>query len=482
MTTPIAPYLALMQRQLATTLMPKDDDNAQRIARYSHQVLTQLLLQSKTLPELHAKAIAELGEILGELNAHLPTIVGAMVLTGELTHYIRVAPDFAKLEPVLQRTVSVLIANPSQTSTKLLKRISDILENLQEAIHQAALKQKPVAEDAGASKPPLSDEQKAALQAWLRRKFPAEAAVEIGNIKFIVGGGSKMTLIVGLKNTKELPATVILRADAAGGVVQSTVADEYQLIDTVYKAGVIVPKPIAEEKDTSVIGAPFVIVSCMPGRNIGDHVDVYEPSESFALGVARALGKLHAIPPEKFSDTTPGAKDSVRERLLKDIGSFEATWRNSGHPSVSLELAYAWLRQNIHLAEGRRALNHGDVGCHNMLADKGELTALLDWETIFIGNPAYDVAYFMPEAEQCVSRDNFLAEYVKAGGTMPTQGEMDYYSLLVAVFKIGYLFVARSFFHSGISDSLILAFGTQHLYQRCEHNLQKVINDIYKRM
>ena len=107
MHTPIEPYLALLQKQLATSLMPKDDDNAQRIARYTRNVLTQLLLQSNTLPALQRQAISELDELLDELNALLRSVSGGVLLTGDLIQYIRKTPDYGKLEAVLQRTVGV---------------------------------------------------------------------------------------------------------------------------------------------------------------------------------------------------------------------------------------------------------------------------------------------------------------------------------------------------------------------------------------
>ena len=481
--TPIEPYLDLLQKQLATSLMPKNDDNAQRIARYSRYMLTQLLLKSKTLPALHLQAIRELDGLLDELNALLRSINGGVVLTADLTQHIRTAPDFAHLEPVLQRTVGVLLSNPGDSGKKLLQKISTILNQMMESHNQAVLELQAVTQNEGESReePPLTEAQKQALQSWLRGKFPADTALAIGDIKAITGGGSKKTLIVQLRNTSQLPNTVVVRADSATGVVESTVSDEYQLIETLYAAGMPVPQPFASEIDSAIIGAPFVVVSCIEGRNIGDHVDVYEPSESFGLGIARALGKMHQIPPEQFGDKVPGAKITTREKIKLEIANFEAIWRNSGFPSVSLELAYAWLKGHMELTEGRRALNHGDVGCHNLLAKDGQLTALLDWETVFIGNPAYDLGYVYPEVIQMMSWEKFLAEYQKAGGTLPTQAELDFYRLWAAVCKVGYLFVARAYFHSGISNSLILAFATQHLHQRTEYQLQTVINDIYKR-
>jgi aminoglycoside phosphotransferase (APT) family kinase protein len=381
----------------------------------------------------------------------------------------------------LQRTVTVLLANPSNDGKKILRQISALLVEMQSRLHQAALDQELEPDDKDSRiEPPLSESQKMALQVWLRNKF-TEPTLEIGSIKAITGGGSKKTLIVALHNAHHLPNTVVIRADQASGVVESTVSDEYQLIEKLYAEGLPVPQPFASETDASIIGAPFVVVSCIEGRNIGDHVDVYEPSRSFGIGLARAMGKMHRIPSEQFGDKIVGSKTTTLERVHQDIASFETVWRNSGHPSIALEMGYAWLKQHLQFSEGRRALNHCDLACHNMLAKDGELIAILDWETTIIGNPAHDLAYAYVQVVQCMPWEDFLAEYEKAGGTIPSAAEFDFYRLWTACWRMSFLFIAQSFFHSGMSSSVVLAYGAQHLYQRINHDLHKVLNDIYER-
>ena len=112
---PVERYLAMLQKELATSLMP-EDDNARRIATYSHRVLNQLVARFNTLPALELKAIQDLDSMLDELNTHLRSIDGAMVLTGSLTWYIRNEPDFEKLEPMLQKVTSLLVTHPNDKS------------------------------------------------------------------------------------------------------------------------------------------------------------------------------------------------------------------------------------------------------------------------------------------------------------------------------------------------------------------------------
>jgi aminoglycoside phosphotransferase (APT) family kinase protein len=188
---------------------------------------------------------------------------------------------------------------------------------------------------------------------------------------------------------------------------------------------------------------------------------------------------MHGIPAERFGDKVRGADTSTVERVQGDIAAMDAIWRNSGQPSAALELAFGWLKRHLQFADGRRTLNHCDLGCHNMLVKDGVLTALLDWETAVIGNPAYDLAYVYPVVVQMTAWEDFLAAYAQAGGVIPSAAELDFYRVWTTLVKLCRLFIARSFFYSGMSSSVVFAFAIQHLYQQIEHDLYQVLNELY---
>ena len=478
---PTERYFATIRRELATSLMPRDDDNARRIATYTLRVLNQILARSRTLPALRLQAIARFDALLDELNALLRSIDGAMILTGDLTRHIRIAPDYDELEPVLQRVARVLVDRPSSAGKDMLRRITSILAELETAYDTEVRKNEALPDSATATEtPPLDDAQTQSLQSYLRRKFD-DPSLELGRVKAITGGGSKQTLIISLLNARKLPATIVLRGDHAGGVVESTVADEYQLIKTLFEAGMPVPEPYAVEADTSVIGAAFILLSFIGGANNGDHVSIYEPTRGFGVDLARAIGKLHSIPPDKFGDRIPGAKLTTQEAVRREMETFERTWRSSEQFSVAFELGYAWLKEHMHLCDGPRALNHCDLACHNFLASDGRLTAILDWETMIISNPAHDLAYLHPLVTQMMPWEDFLAEYENAGGKRPTQETFDFFRVWTSIWRTTFILIARSFFHSGVSDSIVIAYGAQHLWQRTHCELTKVVNDVIAR-
>lgn len=481
MTLPIEPYLAILRTELATTLYREDDENARRTATFCHRIISSLLAERDTLPKLHQQALARLDAILDDLCGELRVIDGGAVLTVELAQRIRIRPDYRAVEPFLQEAAGLLAGSSSAAAKKLLQDISDITFDIHRGFYDATrgadfTPAKEKAPDTG-----LDEAQKAALQTYLRQQFPSDSQVEVGSVKLVVGGGSKQTLIVALNNCRELPDTVVVRVDKAEGVVGTSVTNEYFLIELMYQAGVPGPKPYALETGTSVLGAPFIIVSKVEGHNIGDWIYITEPSRDFAVELAHALARMHSVPLAAVGDRLSGAHTSVRERMEKDIASFERTWRSLRQPSVGMEQAYAWLKKHIGYSEGRKAVIHCDVGCHNMLGENGHLTAILDWETAVVGNPAQDLAYARTTVVQMMPWEDFLLEYEKAGGVIPHRTELDFYELWRCVFQIHWLYIARSYVLSGLSSAVVHAYGSQRLYQHMDWDLHRVVKDLYER-
>jgi hypothetical protein len=158
----------------------------------------------------------------------LRTIGSAAVLTGDLTRFIRKTPDFEPAEAALQRAIAVLQAHPSEAGASLLRRILGILLATSEAFSRV-VQDHDLRSDSSAARDGsgLSPVQKESLQTYLRRSFAGETKLQLGSVRPIVGGGSKLTLIVELRDARDLPAIVVVRADQATGVVESSVLDEY---------------------------------------------------------------------------------------------------------------------------------------------------------------------------------------------------------------------------------------------------------------
>src|SRR5690606_23718509 len=143
---------------------------------------------------------------------------------------------------------------------------------------------------------------------------------------------------------------------------------------------------------------------------------------------------LHAAPFGDIESHLAGGTTSVTERMAGEIEICEATWKSVIHEkSYVVQAALDWLKRNIDLAEGRRAVVHRDIGVHNPLINSHDVSAIVDWETVAVRDPEEDVrcAYYRPI--QVVEWPEFLAAYEKAAGFYVDRRQLDYYMLWSAV-------------------------------------------------
>ena len=188
---------------------------------------------------------------------------------------------------------------------------------------------------------------------------------------------------------------------------------------------------------------------------------------------------MHSVPESAISKRVPGANVSVQERMLADIDVFEHKWHSSRQPSLTLGLAYAWLRANISAASnGRRSIIHRDAGCHNLLVKDGQLAAILDWETALIGDPAQDIGYSYHTVIQMMPWEEFLDEYVAAGGSRPTPAQIDFYRVWRHVWLMTMQTQAKSAIDAGYTDDMGLLYNVLNLFQRITVSLQRLLCEI----
>ena len=466
-----ASYLATVKDELGSRLKPAlEAGHHQQVAMCGQFILANLITEARTLPGLRETAMDDIAALTAALKSVLTQGDGPAQIAALETE-LHGERNFLRAEASLRQISKLLMEKQTDVAAKLNKQLVGIETRLHADFLTAYLDEiKRSTVDIG-SKDALSTVQLAQLTAWLRQRFPGNDTLEIKGIKQIPGGFSKHTIFLFLSNAKTLPDTVVVRLDWAGSAVGTTVTDEFKIIETLFKAGVKVPQPFALEASGSVLGGPFLLVSKAEGNNPGDSFEV-TGSKAFALDVARNLAKLHAVPVASFGDSVVGAKESTCDRVLREIAKFETDWRALDKPSASMETAYAWLKQNIALADGPRSLIHKDPGCHNMLAHEDKLSVLLDWETAAIGNPAQDLGYLAALMMQLCDWSEFMAAYVEAGGPAVSQAQVDYYALW------GYLWVntmvmqAQAAFEAGLVTEVRAGFAGTYLMGRTEARLR----------
>lgn len=277
----------------------------------------------------------------------------------------------------------------------------------------------------------------ARLEAYLHERLPDRSALRVARLTLIPGGRSKETIIVEVESGGPLPPEFVLRKDRPISVVDSRSADEFELLRVVHAAGVPVAEPLLHEPDPELLGGTCLFVERVRGGKRGEYFpEILCPDEGrdeIGRQWAAALARLHAIPLADLSRTPLDLEPDPRAILTRSI---EASYRrlidNEGPPSISIELAHAWLVEHLEEALGPPALCHNDLGLHNLVIDGRELTALVDWELAGIGTPASDLARCRHTVDHLMPWEDFTAAYVEAGGSAdacePTK--IDFYQIL----------------------------------------------------
>jgi len=253
------------------------------------------------------------------------------------------------------------------------------------------------------------------LQEWLARELGA-TSVHITDAKVLGGGaiGENWLIEAGVDGEKR---NWVLRTDAASRMAMShDRANEYYCLKAAHEAGAKVPEPIAVSRDTSIIGAPFMIVGQVAGyaqgRNMVRDEKVMNDGGALAGELGRTLARIHSVhPPGKdlgFLEL-PG-----KSPALVQVEQMRANLDLVSEPRPALEYVLCWLERNAPDC-AQPVLCHGDYRTGNYMVDGGTLTGILDWEFCHWGDPHLDIGWF------CARCWRFGADDREAGGIGPRE-------------------------------------------------------------
>jgi len=183
------------------------------------------------------------------------------------------------------------------------------------------------------------------------------------------------------------------RGDLSGSA--NDVLRESRILAALAGTGVPVPEVLARCEDPELIGAPFFIMSYVPGAAINDGLpaalDLPRAPGLIAAEIVTKLATLHAADLEAWGLGDFGRPTGYLERQVRRFGSLLEA--NATRPLPELEEVAEWLAAN--LPETRRTtFIHGDYRLGNLLFGPSlEVAAVLDWEMATVGDPLADLGY-----------------------------------------------------------------------------------------
>jgi aminoglycoside phosphotransferase (APT) family kinase protein len=229
------------------------------------------------------------------------------------------------------------------------------------------------------------------LAAYLRDAAPGLITEPI-DAQLIAGGRSNLTYVVN--------EVFVLRRPPLGHVLATAhdMAREHRIISALGGTAVPVPEALLLCEDTAVLGAPFYLMSRVPGVVLRSRRQTDQLGEEARRGVALAmmdtLAELHRVDPAAVGLGDFGRPEGFLERQVR-------RWSKQLAQSTSRDLPdAATLHDRLAAsipASATTAIVHGDYRLDNLIVDPASMrvAAVLDWEMATIGDPLTDLGLLL---------------------------------------------------------------------------------------
>lgn len=270
----------------------------------------------------------------------------------------------------------------------------------------------------------------AALQAYFEAQQGQLAVGDVLSVAQIPGGYSKDTWRIATSRGIQGHQRLVLRCDLPFGPGENTVSDEVEVLNALQAAGLPVPPVLWHSRDTSAVGQPFLLFPELSGQAImGDWTAPPDVRKRLLLDLARVMARLHSVP--ALDLLSPGERSLAPAELVRRyVASWQDKWQHRQVlPSSLMDTAYQWLLDNVPEDLDAVSIVHGDISMRNTLIHDQQLVALLDWEFWHPGDPLEDLSYFRLVAEPWIDWNEFMAEYLAAGGPAWDERRANYYAV-----------------------------------------------------
>jgi aminoglycoside phosphotransferase (APT) family kinase protein len=301
------------------------------------------------------------------------------------------------------------------------------------------------------------------LAAWLRRKLPDAHNLCVSNLLRPSLGLSNDTALFDLDWSDargEHHQRLVARLLPTERLVfpEYDLARQYRVMEALEGSGVPVPHMRWFEADPTVFGQQFFVMDACEGEAPSDvppyHTPVgmcfdASPAERAKMwwnGI-EVLARIHAVDWHARGLAFLGDAWSPRAAMdaQLDYWADYFEWARTAERQPILDHSLQWLRRN-RPTPARTALCWGDSRLGNMLFKDFEVTAVLDWEMAFLGDPEADLAWWLfldwnhsegyqiPRLEGFPTREETVARYQKLCGR---RVENLFYYDVFAAFRFG---------------------------------------------
>lgn len=134
-----------------------------------------------------------------------------------------------------------------------------------------------------------------------------------------------------------------------------------------------------------------IVMACSPGRANLATAESEAERESVLDHYVEILADMHRLDTKPFEQLGLYRPTTAGELGLGDFPRWEKSYRErKNRPEPLIEFVIGWLRRNVPSGRTRATFVAGDSG--QFLFDKGRVTAILDLELSYLGDPLADLA------------------------------------------------------------------------------------------
>jgi aminoglycoside phosphotransferase (APT) family kinase protein len=256
-----------------------------------------------------------------------------------------------------------------------------------------------------------------------------------------------------------------LRRDPEASLLETERDVEFRVYQALQGSGVPVPEVLWLERDPRWLERPFFVMTRLQGDAspqrllAGGHDLAAIAEQKVAI-----LGRIHQVDWRALGLEVLGAPDDASCCGTREVDGWEATMRAQMlEPQPVLELAIAWLRRHTPVAQ-RITIVHADYRTGNFLVEGDQITGILDWEMVHLGDPLEDVAWACLQSWRwagdgriggLLPRDEFYRRYEASSGLRIDREAVRFWEVLGNL-KLAVIFLtgARSFREGRSKDAM----------------------------
>jgi aminoglycoside phosphotransferase (APT) family kinase protein/putative sterol carrier protein len=249
------------------------------------------------------------------------------------------------------------------------------------------------------------------LTGWLQRKLPEARDLTIADVERSGAGFANVSIPFTLhyrEGGRQRTQGMLFRgAGRSDPVYPDFKLDrQFRVMSCLRDTAVPVPRVHWMERDASLFGFPFYLMS----RIAGDVPSEFPPYHSFGIcreatpekrarmwwGTLEAMAAVHALDWESLGLAFLGVPPDGPGALGAELDYWEhyLDWAKDERQPI-LEAGLRWLRENEY-APPRVSLCWGDARLPNTIfGPDGEVRGLLDWDMAILSDPVSDLSFFL---------------------------------------------------------------------------------------